>query len=164
MKKSTTTPLPNNFLAEQAILNLLVTNPLLINEIILDLKPESFYFEPHKLIYETILEIYESNTAINLTNIITFLQDKNILNEIGGVQRIISIISGFENYSDLDNYVKQINDKYLRRLIIDIGKQIITWGYTTSEDLESILDKMEQSIFSLNQQNLSKKDYVSWFN
>jgi replicative DNA helicase len=159
MKNSTTTPLPNNFLAEQAILNLLVTNPLLINEIILDLKPESFYFEPHKLIYETILEIYESNTAINLTNIITFLQDKNILNEIGGIQRIITIISGFENYSDLDNYVKQINDKYLRRLIIDIGKQIITWGYTTSEDLESILDKMEQSIFALNQQNLSQKIY-----
>jgi replicative DNA helicase len=87
------------------------------------------------------------------------LQDKNILNEIGGIQRIITIISGFENYSDLDNYIKQINDKYLRRLIIDIGKQIITWGYTTSEDLESILDKMEQSIFSLNQQNLSQKIY-----
>lgn len=153
------TELPNNFLAEQAILNLLVTNPLLINEVILDLKPESFYFEPHKLIYETILKIYESNNSINLTNIITYLQDKNRLDEIGGVQRIMTIIGGFENYSDLDNYIKQINDKYLRRLIIDIGKQIITWGYTTSEDLENILDKMEQSIFSLNQQNLSQKIY-----
>ena len=161
MKKSTPTSLPNNFLAEQAILNLLVTNPLLITEVILDLKPESFYFEPHKLIYETILEIYESNTPVNLTNIVTFLQDKNILNKIGGIQRISNIISGFENYSDLDNYIKQLNNKYLRRLIIDIGKQIVAWGYTTSEDLEVILEKIEQSIFSLNQQNLSQKIYSS---
>ena len=161
MKKSTPTSLPNNFLAEQAILNLLVTNPLLITEVILDLKPESFYFEPHKLIYETILEIYESNTPINLTNIITFLQDKNILDKIGGIQRISNIISGFENYSDLDNYIKQLNNKYLRRLIIDIGRQIVAWGYTTSEDLEVILEKIEQSIFSLNQQNLSQKIYSS---
>ena len=161
MKKSTPTSLPNNFLAEQAILNLLVTNPLLITEVILDLKPESFYFEPHKLIYETILEIYESNTPVNLTNIVTFLQDKNILNKIGGIQRISNIISGFENYSDLDNYIKQLNNKYLRRLIIDIGRQIVAWGYTTSEDLEVILEKIEQSIFSLNQQNLSQKIYSS---
>ena len=161
MKKSTPTSLPNNFLAEQAILNLLVTNPLLITEVILDLKPESFYFEPHKLIYETILEIYESNTPVNLTNIVTFLQDKNILNKIGGIQRISDIISGFENYSDLDNYIKQLNNKYLRRLIIDIGRQIVAWGYTTSEDLEVILEKIEQSIFSLNQQNLSQKIYSS---
>ena len=161
MKKSTPTSLPNNFLAEQAILNLLVTNPLLITEVILDLKPESFYFEPHKLIYETILEIYESNTPINLTNIITFLQDKNILDKIGGIQRISNIISGFENYSDLDNYIKQLNNKYLRRLIIDIGRQIVAWGYTTSEDLEVILEKIEQSVFSLNQQNLSQKIYSS---
>jgi len=159
MKNSNTTPLPNNFLAEQAILNLLITNPLLIHEVILDLKPESFYFEPHKLIYKTISEIYESNSVVNLTNLVGLLQDKNRLDEIGGVKRIITIISGFENITDLENYIKQLNDKYLRRLIIDIGKQIITWGFTTSENLETILDKMEQSIFSLNQQNLSQKVY-----
>ena len=159
MKYLNTTPLPNNFLAEQAILNLLLTNPSLIKEALLDLKTESFYFEPHRLIYETICEIYEKNDVINITIIITSLQDKNILKEVGGIQRIITILNGFENFSELDTYIKQVNDKYLRRVIVEIGKQIITWGYTTSEDLEIILDKMEQSIFSLNQEKLSQKVY-----
>lgn len=159
MKYLNTTPLPNNFLAEQAILNLLLTNPSLIKEALLDLKTESFYFEPHRLIYETICEIYEKNNVINVTVIITSLQDKNILKEIGGVQRIITILNGFENFSELDTYIKQVNDKYLRRVIVEIGKQIITWGYTTSEDLEIILDKMEQSIFSISQEKLSQKVY-----
>ena len=159
MKYLNPTPLPNNFLAEQAILNLLLTNPSLIKEALLDLKVESFYFEPHRLLYETICEIYEKNNVINITTIITSLQDKNILKEIGGIQRIITILNGFENFSELETYIKQVNDKYLRRIIVEIGKQIITWGYTTSEDLEIILDKMEQSIFSLNQEKLSQKVY-----
>ena len=161
MKYLNSTPLPNNFLAEQAILNLLLTNPSLIKEALLDLKAESFYFEPHKLIYETICEIYEKNNVINITTIITSLQDKSILKEIGGIQRIITILNGFENFSELSSYIKQVNDKYLRRVIVEIGKQIIKWGYTTSDDLEIILDKMEQSIFSLNQEKLSQKVYTA---
>jgi replicative DNA helicase len=159
MKHQNSTPLPNNFLAEQAILNLLLTNSSLIKEAVLDLKPESFYFEDHKLIYETICELYEKNTIINLITVVTSLQDKNILKKIGGIPKVSAIIDGFENFSDLHTYIKELNDKYLRRVIIDIGKEIIAWGYTTSEDLETIVDKMEYSIFSLSQENLSKNIY-----
>jgi replicative DNA helicase len=159
MKHQNSTSLPNNFLAEQAILNLLLTNSSLIKEAVLDLKPESFYFEDHKLIYETICELYEKNTIINLITVVTSLQDKNILKKIGGIPKVNAIIDGFENFSDLHTYIKELNDKYLRRVIIDIGKEIIAWGYTTSEDLETIVDKMEYSIFSLSQESLSKNIY-----
>ena len=159
MKHQNSTPLPNNFLAEQAILNLLLTNSSLIKEAVLDLKSESFYFEEHKLIFETIYDLYEKNTLINLITVVTSLQDKNILTKIGGIPKINAIIDGFENFSDLHTYIKEINDKYLRRVIIDIGKDIIVWGYKTSEDLEIIVDKMEYSIFSLSQESLSKNIY-----
>lgn len=159
MKYQNSTPLPNNFLAEQAILNLLLTNSSLIKEAVLDLKPESFYFEDHKFIYETICELYEKNTLINLITVVTSLQDKNLLKKIGGISKINTIIDGFENFSDLNTYIKELNDKYLRRVIIDIGKETIAWGYTTSENLETILDKMEYSIFSLSQESLSKNIY-----
>jgi replicative DNA helicase len=159
MKQSNVAALPNNFLAEEAILNLLLTNPSLVKDAVLELKAESFHFLPHKLIYEVLVKSSENNEIINLTSVITSLQDQNKLAEIGGIQRIVNIINRFENLSDLDNYIKQVNEKYLRRLIIEIGKQIIIWGYTTSEDLETILDKMEQSIFSLSQERLSQKIY-----
>jgi replicative DNA helicase len=159
MNYSNPMTLPNNFLAEQAILNILLTNTSLVKEALLDLKPETFYFEPHRLIYETIIEVYEKNYGTNITLIITSLQDKNILKKVGGLQRIVTIIAGFENFSDLNIYIKEVNDKHLRRIIIETGKQIITWGHETSDDLESILDKMENSIFSLNQEKLSQKVY-----
>lgn len=160
MKYSSTTILPNNFLAEQAILNILITNPTIIKENLNELKPNCFYFEPHRIIYETICDLSENNISITLTTLIQKLQDKNCLKKIGGLTQIIKIINRFENFTDLSEYIKQVNEKYLRRLIINLGKQFITWGYATSENLDSILDKMEQAVYSLNQQKLSQKIYT----
>lgn len=153
--------LPNNFLAEQATLNILLTNPNLIRNVSSLINIESFYFEPHRLIYLTILELTEelSIENINLTNIITSLQDKGRLKNIGGIERIISTISNFENFSDLESYIQLINEKYLRRLIIEFGKQVIVLGYTTSLNLDSILEEIEKTLFLLNQQNNGQKLY-----
>ncbi len=153
--------LPNNFLAEQAILNILLTNPNLIKNVSSMINNESFYFEPHRLIYLTILELTEEipTENINLTNIITSLQDKGRLKHIGGIERIISTISSFENFSDLENYIQLLNEKYLRRLIIEFGKQVIVLGYTTSLNLENILEEIEKTLFLLNQQRNGQKLY-----
>ena len=159
MKNSNSTTLPHNFLAEKAILNLLLTNTSLIKEALLDLKPETFYDEAHRLIYQTIIEVYEKNSGVNVTLILTSLQDKNVLKQIGGVPKILSILEGFESFSDLDMYITAVNEKYLRRLIIETGREIIAWGHETSEDLENILDKIENSIFALSQEKLSQKIY-----
>jgi replicative DNA helicase len=159
LKYSDQTILPNNFLAEQSILNILLTNPNVAKEILPDLKFNTFYFEPHKIIYEIIYELAEKNESINVTSLIGKLQDKNLLKKIGGIERIIIIINRFENSADLSDFINQVNEKYLRRLIIQLGKEFITWGYTTSEDLETILEKMEHAIYSLNQENTSQKIY-----
>ena len=161
MNNSTDRPLPSSFLAEQAILNLLLTVPPIIEELIGVLKAESFYFLPHKLIYETIIEIYEREMSFNLVIVVTCLQDKNILQKVGGMRKIMELINKFESSSDLTLYLKEINDKHLRRIIIETGKQIIIWGYTTSEDIELLLEKVEESIFSLSQERLSKEVYTA---
>jgi replicative DNA helicase len=163
LKYSNSTPLPHNFLAEQAILNILLTNStaFLIQEVLSNLKVESFYFEPHKLIYETIFELSEKNMPVNLANVINNLQDKNLLQEIGGIERFFTILNRFENFSDLDTYISLVNEKYIRRLIIEIGKQTIIWGYMTSEKLEIILEKLERSIFSLTQEKNFQKIYTA---
>ena len=155
------TPLPNSFLAEQAILNILLTNPNLIKNIFSVLKVNSFYFLAHQVIYESLLELTEKNNTVNLTLLITYLQDTNKLKEIGGIETLIKIINRYENFSDLDGYIKILNEKYLRRLIIEFGKEIITLGYINTISLEEIIEKIENYLFNLNKQNSTNKLYSS---
>ena len=161
IKYSESTILPNNFLAEQAVLNILLTNPSLIENCLSKLNTQCFYFEPHSIIFNAIFTLSENHKPINVTTVITFLQDKCLLESIGGLQRIINIVNRFENFSDLDEYIKLLKEKYVRRLMIESGKQIILWGYTTSKDTNIILNEIEQLIFNLNENTNADKIYNS---
>ena len=155
------TPLPNNFLVEQAVLNILLTNPNLIKSTVQNLTFDCFYFPTHKLLYSTIIELIEKDIAVNLTILISYLQDSNKLKEMGGIEPIVKILNRFENFSDLDEYVRVLNEKYLRRLIIEFGKEIITLGYVNSIPLDEIINKIETYLFSLNKQNNTNKLYTT---
>uniref|UniRef100_UPI00258DC4D9 DnaB-like helicase N-terminal domain-containing protein n=1 Tax=Hydrotalea sp. TaxID=2881279 RepID=UPI00258DC4D9 len=148
-----------SFLIEQSILNILLTNSFLIKKVAPTLRKESFYFEPHRILYEILIELTEKEKVINLTTIINSLQDKQLLEKIGGIDRIIAIINRFENFLDLDEYIEILNEKYLRRLMIEVGKQIINWGYLTNLDLNEIIEKIEVAIKNLTQQKISDQLY-----
>lgn len=151
---------PYSFFAEQAIINIFLTNArnknLLTNNLT-SLKKKSFYYEPHQLIFDAILDLWEKNVSLNLTTILSKLQDNGNLKKIGGIEKIIEIMNPYENFSDLEEYIQIVNEKYIRRLIIDLGKQSIRWGYSTSLDLTEILEKMETSVEVLNQQRIGDK-------
>lgn len=160
-KYSGITPLPSTFLIEQAVLNILLTNPIVFNEVATTLKKEFFYFKPHQIIFEKIENLYENNIPINLTTTINRLEDYGVLDEIGGLEKITTIINKFESVSNLESYLIILNEKYVRRAIIEVGKKSIVWGYSSSIDINEILEKMEQLIYSLAQQKISQKIYSS---
>ena len=160
-KYSGLTPLPSTFLIEKKVLNILLTNPIALKEVSAIIKKEFFYFKEHQIIYEIIYGLFESNMPINLTLLITKLQDQALLEEIGGIDRITNIINTFESVANLESYLIILNEKYLRRSIIDLGKKSIVWGYSTRIEIKDILEKMEQLIYSLNQQKMSQKVYSS---
>lgn len=159
VKYTELTSLPNSFITEQALLNILLNNPFLIKKIIGNLKIETFYFEPHRILYQLLYDLAENNKTITLTTIISTLQDKELLNKIGGIERIILIMNRFENFADIEEYIKILNEKYTRRLIIEVGKQIIAWGYLTTMELEEILERSEKVLLKINQEKLEKKIY-----
>ena len=160
-KYSGITPLPSTFLIEQAVLNILLTNPIVFNEVATTLKKDFFYFKSHQIIFEKIENLYENNIPINLTTIINQLEDYGLLEEIGGLEKITTIINKFESVSNLESYLFILNDKYLRRAIIQVGKKSILWGYSSGIGINEILEKMEQLIYSLGQQKISQKIYSS---
>jgi len=125
-KYSGITPLPSTFLIEQAVLNILLTNPKVFNEVSSILKKDFFYFKSHQIIYEKIENLYENNLPINLTTIINRLEDYGLLDEIGGLEKISTIINKFESVSNLESYLVILNEKYLRRSIIEVGKKVLS--------------------------------------
>ena len=152
-------PLPNNILIEKAVLNILLTNPDLINTVIPALPNKYFYDPVHTLIYETILELIKRDSFVNLTTLMQNLVDTKKLSEIGGVESLAQIIKGYEDFSKLDNYIKNLNEQYLRRVLIDFGKQVIMLGYSNENSLDKIIETIENYLSSFSKENSLNKIY-----
>ena len=156
---SNSTPLPNNIIIEKAVLNILLTNPDLINDVIPALPNKYFYDPVHILIYETILELIKRDNFVNLTTLMQNLVETKKLSEIGGVESLAQIMKGYDDFSKLDNYIKSLNEQYLRRVLIDFGKQVIMLGYSNKISLDNIIETIEEYLSSFSKENSLNKIY-----
>lgn len=141
--------LPHNFLAEKMVLNCLLINSESIELTIQALPVDAFYFKNHQEIYKAIIFMYKNQLTINLLTLITFLQDNGLLEKIGGIKVLIELINQVPNLIYLEEYLRLIKDKFLRRKLIKLGYEMINSGYMTNISLENILTNLETKLFNL---------------
>ena len=149
--------LPHNFLAEKIILSSLLVNSKAIEITLRSVKVETFYFKNHQELYKAIIEMYKNKNSIDIITLNTFLQDTGQLETIGGTQVLTELVNYVPNLLYLEEYIKLINDKFLRRSLIKLGYEIINSAYVTNISLESILLNLETNIFSLTNELKTQK-------
>ena len=149
--------LPHNFLAEKAVLNCLVLNSDLIEITFHNLSIEAFYFKNHQDIYKILIFMHKNNKPIDFITLTTFVQDKGLLKKVGGVKVLIELISQIPNLIYFEEYLGLIKEKFIRRLVIKLGYEIITSGYIMNIPVETILINFEHKLFDLTNQIKTKK-------
>ena len=143
--------LPYNLLAEKTVLGTIINHPDSINFVSQILTVDAFYLPVHQNIYKAALIINTNNIPVDLLTITTWLQDNNLIDEIGGLETLINLSEKIVSFINLKEYTELIKEKYIRRLIISFGEDLVTWGYQTNLTLEKIFTKIEKKIFNLNQ-------------
>jgi len=141
--------LPHNFLAEKMVLNCLLINIESVELTVQALPIEAFYFKNHQEIYKAIIFMYKNELSIDILTLITFLQDNGLLEKIGGIKVLIEVINQVPNLVYLEEYVRLMKDKFLRRKLIKLGYEIINSGYITNISLEKIISNFENKLFNL---------------
>jgi replicative DNA helicase len=144
--------LPHNFLAEKIILSSLLISSEAIDITLRSVKIETFYFKNHQELYQAIIEMYSKKIPIDIVTLNTFLQDNGRLNDVGGTNILIELVNYVPNLLYLEDYIKLIHDKFLRRSLIKIGYEVINSAYVTNIPLESILATLESNVFNITNQ------------
>jgi replicative DNA helicase len=153
--------LPHNFLAEKMILSCLIMNSDTIEMTLQTLSINAFYFKNHQEIYKAIITMYENQIPIDTLTLTTFLQDKGRLETIGGLKVLIDLITQVPNFIYLEEYIRLVKDKFIRRLLIKLGYEAINSGYITNIPLETILNDFESKLFNLTNEIKPQKIFSS---
>ena len=141
--------LPHNFLAEKTILSCMIINSQVIEIISKNITVETFYFKNHQELFKAILTMYKDKKGIDIITLTTFLQENGLINKIGGIKVLIELNSQIPNLIHLNEYLRLIRDKFLRRSLIKLGYEVINSSYITNISLESILTEFESEVFNL---------------
>ena len=141
-----------NFLAEKAVLSILLDNPNLIEITQLGLPTEAFYFQNHQELYRSIILLYKSNNKINLPLLVSFLQDNGLINKIGGLKLLQELIEQSSDPEYLPEYLELIKDKFLRRSAIRLGYELINTSYITNINIKTAISTFEERLQLLKDQ------------
>ncbi len=142
---------PQNLEAEQSVLGALLIDKDAMLKVADILNPHEFYKDAHRLIYESMLELYAAKEPIDLLSLTTKLEEKKLLNEIGGRTYLVGLTNAVPTSANIVHYAKIVRKKAVLRKLISTAAEIEKLGYEESEEIDKLLDEAESKLFNISQ-------------
>lgn len=150
---------PQNIEAEEALLGSLLIDKEAIIKIADIIRPDDFYKDIHKIIFETMLEVYEHHEPIDILSIANRLEEKGQLDLIGGRSYLAELANTVPSATHVVSYAQIVQRKATLRNLIKASNEITKMCYDEADTVEKILDKSEQKLFAVSQRFL-KQNFV----
>lgn len=150
---------PSDIEAEQAVLGSMLTDRDAVASAIEILKEDAFYREDNKAIYRAILNLYNKSEPIDIITLKSELISIGKFEAVGGLEYIAELPEMVPTTTNVEKYIKIVEEKYILRNLIKTANEIIELGYDPTEDVEEIMDNAEKKIFNI-MQNRNQKGYT----
>ena len=141
--------LPNNLEAEESVLGSCFLSKYALQKANESLTPESFYSDKNAKIFAAMSALQEEQTPIDITTVTSYLKKKNELSEVGGVEYLTEVLNYVPTASNIDFYIKSVEESYILRNLISTAEDIAKEGYNSDESINEILDNSEKKILQI---------------
>lgn len=148
---------PQNLEAEQAVLGAMLLEKEAIARVAEMLRPEDFYRESHRLIYEAALTLYGRNDAVDLVTMTETLRRDDKLEAAGGITYITGLANSVPTAANIHYHARIVEEKALLRQLISAATQVATMGYDGADEVEQIVDNAEKMILDVSQRRITKE-------
>ena len=141
--------LPNNVEAEESVLGACFLSKYALQKACESLTPDSFYDEKNGKIFSAMSALVEEKTPIDITTVTGYLKKNNQLTEVGGVEYLTEVLNFVPTATNIDYYIKNVEDASILRNLIETATEIASEGYRTDETVNEILDNSEKKILNI---------------
>lgn len=139
---------PQDVELEKSILGSIIDESNFMVDVADLLKPQHFYSESHKMIYQAIYNLYNEKSPIDLMTVTAELRKSGQLENIGGAYYITELSSrGIRSGTSIDFHSKIIIQKFMQREMIRISSQTISDAYDDTNDVFEIIERNQNSVF-----------------
>jgi len=151
---------PQNLEAEASVLGSLLLDKDALIKIADLITAEDFYDPKNQIVYQAIISLFEKNSAIDLLTITNWLEEKKLLEKVGGSTYLAQLVNAVPTAAHVVNYALIVRKKGSLRRLIDTAGDITNIAYKEDGDIETILDTAEQKLFGVSQKHL-KQNFIA---
>jgi len=141
--------LPSNVDAERGLLGSILVMPRVCDDVALILRPDDFYDDANRCIYDHLFEMHDKGKRIDVTLLVDRLKASGSLETAGGLPYIAKVSRSAANAAYATQYAHVIREKSDFRNLIISCTEILEDAYETSDESKVALNRAEQKIFSV---------------
>lgn len=141
---------------EEAVLGAVMLDSGAISIVIEILRPESFYKDNHRHIYEAMVDLFSAQQPIDLMTVHEKLKKSQKLEEAGGLNYLVSLTNKVASAANVEYHARIVAQKFVQRELIRVSTRIVNDSFQDSKDVFELLDDAEQGLFEITEQNLRK--------
>ena len=147
---------PQNLDAEKSFLGSVMIDKDAMYKIADVLESDDFYKKAHGAIYDSMIELYSKNEPIDLLTVSNRLDEKGILEKIGGRAYLASLSTTVPTSSHIKHYAGIVQQKATLRKLQLAASEITKLSYQEADEIETLLDEAQQQIYGVSQKHLKQ--------
>ncbi|HMK65103.1 MAG TPA: replicative DNA helicase [Thermodesulfobacteriota bacterium] len=150
---------PQNLEAEQSVLGGILLEPEALSRVLEVMTGDDFYRESHRKIFDSMLDLYQKGTPVDLITLTEILHNKGHLENIGGASYLTTLTDAIPSAVHVDVYAKIIREKSILRRLINRTTEIASKSYNFAGQAEDLLDEAEKAIFEISDAKINPLVY-----
>lgn len=115
---------------------------------------EVFYDLRHQVIFDALVEMYESRQPVDLITLQQRLKDKNQLDSVGGIPYLSALPDAVPSAANLEYYVEIVREKYVLRKMIQTCTSVVGRVYDHEGQVDGLLDEVERDILKISEERI----------
>lgn len=141
--------LPNDSFAEQSVIGSMFLSKYALSKACENLESNAFFLNSHAKIFSVLKDMADKKVPIDITTVSAELKQRDLLGEVGGLEYLTEILTIVPTASNIDYYIKIVQDNAILRNLIETSTEITTLGYESEMDVNDTLDEAEKKILSI---------------
>ena len=151
--------LPHSTEAEQSVLGAMIMDADAITTASEVITGDDFYNKQYGIIFDTIVELNNGGSPVDLVTLQNKLKEKNVPPEVSSMEYVKDFISSIYTSANVKNHAEIVQKNSVLRKLIRTTEKITDSCYFPKDDVEVILEETERKVFEIVQKR-NTKDFV----
>ena len=144
---------PHSLEAEQSVLGSILIDSRCVSEVVGIVRPEDFYLQTNRDIYETIYEMFSYSQVIDPVTVLDKMRERGVYEEQSSTKYLMQLMEITPTAANVKQYATIVHDKALLRRLSETASDIVETVYEGMGSAQDMLEAAEKRIYALRRGN-----------